>query len=72
MEWDLVESSKPNELAFRMNSSELTREKYPWDFTLVIRYIIEATTLRVEYFVTNPGTEVFPFSMGAHPAFHIE
>jgi galactose mutarotase-like enzyme len=72
MEWEPVETWSQNELAFRINSTEQTREKYPWDFALEIRYIIEQTTLRVEYSVTNIGKESLPFSLGGHPAFHIE
>ncbi len=72
MEWELLDTWNAHELAFRVNSDDQTREKYPWDFALEIRYIIEQTTLRVEYSVTNTGVEVLPFSLGGHPAFYID
>lgn len=72
MEWELLDTWNAHELAFRVNSDDQTREKYPWDFALEIRYIIEQTTLRVEYSVTNTGKELLPFSLGGHPAFHID
>jgi galactose mutarotase-like enzyme len=72
MTWESVDAWEPNTLAFKNASNEQTREKYPWDFELGIRYVIEATALRVEYSVTNTGNKLLPFSLGGHPAFHID
>ena len=42
---------------------------YPFPFRLVLTYRIEAGALHVDYALTNPGSEILPASLGAHPAF---
>ena len=46
-----------------------TRASYPFPFRLALTYRIHGDALRVEYGLTNPGTETLPASLGAHPAF---
>lgn len=46
-----------------------TRAVFPFAFRLEIAYRIEAGSLHVDYAVSNPGPEVLPASLGAHPAF---
>lgn len=72
MDWEMAPDSDENSKAFRVQGTEETREKYPWDFEVRIRYVIESTTLRVEYMVTNHSDTPMPFSIGWHPAFHID
>lgn len=43
---------------------------YPFPFRLVLTYRIHAGALRVEYALTNSGTQTLPASLGAHPAFN--
>ena len=42
---------------------------YPFPFCLALTYRIDAGALRLEYALTNPGTQTLPASLGAHPAF---
>ena len=47
-----------------------TRAIYPFAFSLVLEYRIEAGMLSVRYCVTNPDEmRILPASLGAHPAF---
>lgn len=45
-----------------------TRARFPYAFRLALRYEV-TDALRVTYVVGNPGPEVLPCSVGAHPAF---
>ncbi len=60
---------KENSATFAIESSEETREKYPFDFELHITYTLEANCLFISYNVINKSKSEMPFSLGAHPAF---
>ena len=55
--------------SLELRDDEETRAVYPFGFRLVLSYAIADAALRVEYALTNPGTDVLPASLGAHPAF---
>lgn len=57
-------------ITFVLKSSEKTKEKYPFDFTLKLTYTLANDTVRISYEVINEGQEVMPFAIGAHPAFN--
>jgi galactose mutarotase-like enzyme len=42
---------------------------YPFPFRLSVSYELEATGLRMEILLQNPGKEPLPASLGLHPAF---
>jgi galactose mutarotase-like enzyme len=46
-----------------------TRTLYPFAFRLELTYAVADDTLTVTYVITNPGQDVLPVSIGAHPAF---
>jgi galactose mutarotase-like enzyme len=46
-----------------------TRAIFPFAFRLEIAFALDDDALDVGYTVTNPGREVLPASLGAHPAF---
>ncbi|MEJ0019874.1 MAG: aldose 1-epimerase family protein [Acetobacteraceae bacterium] len=46
-----------------------TRAMYPFAFRLEIAFSLDDDTLEQSFTVTNPGREVLPASLGAHPAF---
>nr|WP_321985839.1 aldose 1-epimerase family protein [uncultured Lichenicoccus sp.] len=46
-----------------------SRAVYPFAFRLEIAYGISGSTLTVSYTLSNPGLDVLPASLGAHPAF---
>ena len=53
---------------FRLEASEATRARYPFDFRLDITHEIRGTALRTEAVLTNPGATMLPASFGFHPA----
>ena len=54
-----------------LNSSEQTKEYYPFDFTLVVSYELIENTLRITHKITNNDNEDMYFSFGAHPGFNL-
>jgi galactose mutarotase-like enzyme len=46
-----------------------TRAIYPFAFRLEIAFALDDDALEQRFTVTNPGREVLPASLGAHPAF---
>ena len=52
-----------------LEDDEQSRAIYPFGFRLEIAYGIDGATLTVSYRLANPGREVLPASLGAHPAF---
>ena len=67
--FELVEN-RANLLDFRLSADEETRQRYPFDFVLHIRYTLAGRELTVSYQVANRGQVPMPFSIGAHPAFN--
>ncbi len=51
------------------NSSYAEFEKYPFEFTLTIRIIIQHDVLTYEYDVQNIGETTLPYGFGIHPFF---
>lgn len=60
---------KENSATFSIQSSDNTRNRYPFDFELQIKYTLENSSLFIRYKVVNKSTSQMPFSIGAHPAF---
>lgn len=46
-----------------------TRAVFPFAFRLELSYRVAEGVLHVEYELTNPGPDMLPASLGAHPAF---
>ncbi len=69
MEFDLVNQTE-NEIWFKLESSDETLAKFPYEFILQIGYVLIENTLQVKWIVKNPSTEELLFSIGAHPAFN--
>jgi galactose mutarotase-like enzyme len=57
--------------SFLLTDDASTKEVFPFDFQLVIRYTLLNNLLSCAYMVTNPGKEDLYFSIGAHPAFAV-
>ncbi len=69
MEFRLV-NREADSIIFSVCSNEWTRNQYPYDFELQIRYALKKTSIVTEYTVKNPNQEVLPFQIGGHPAFN--
>ena len=54
---------------FLLNSNEQSKQSYPFDFELLIGYLLQDNTLTVTWQVNNVNSVMMPFSIGAHPAF---
>lgn len=68
MVFELIDK-KENSATFSIQSSDNTRNRYPFDFELQIKYTLENSSLFIRYKVVNKSTSQMPFSIGAHPAF---
>ncbi len=56
-------------ISFSLSSSPASKEKFPFDFELIISYQLNKDSLQTSYEVKNKGKEEMYFSLGAHPAF---
>ncbi len=54
-----------------LTANEITKEMYPYDFSLVIKYRLKNDDLTVEYIVKNPSNQTIYYSIGAHPGFNL-
>ncbi len=68
-DFDLVEKTETS-LVFAFESNETTRNYFPFDFSLRVRYELKENRLEVGYTVFNPSSDELHFSLGAHPAFN--
>ncbi|MDB4947195.1 MAG: Aldose 1-epimerase [Labilithrix sp.] len=67
-----VVSTESNTATLELASNARTREAYPYDFLLRIRYSLYGASLTVETTVKNTGTDgLLPFSLGFHPYFQV-
>ena len=55
----------------RLDSSEGTKEKYPFDFTYRMIYSLNNNVLEMETIVENRGNERMYFAVGGHPGFNV-
>ncbi len=65
-----LEAQCKNSVTFLQKSSDATREQFPFDYELRIKYTINGDTVTNEYTVKNTGEEKLPFVIGGHPAFN--
>ncbi len=66
-----VDSRAGSEATLSLVSTAATRERYPWDFRVALRYAARPRTLRLEQTVTNTGDAPMPFGFGFHPYFAV-
>ncbi len=66
-----VVAQSDNEITFSLQSNELTKANYPFEFELKIIYTLIGNDLKVKYEVINKNNFQMPFSIGAHPAFSL-
>jgi galactose mutarotase-like enzyme len=56
---------------FSLQESVSTLEKYPFQFELLIEYVLLENQLVINYTVINNSVNNMPFNIGTHPAFAI-
>lgn len=71
MDFTLLKEAS-DELVFVLKDTEETLQKYPFHFELQIRYVLQDTTVQVQWTVKNTNEETMYFSIGAHPAFNCD
>lgn len=69
-EFEVAEQT-PHSVTFILTDDAETLQRYPFPFTLGIRYEVHDATLSVKYTVQNTGERAMYFSVGAHPAFRV-
>jgi galactose mutarotase-like enzyme len=69
--WEVGEQVTEDKAAITLtlNSNELTRDVYPFDFKLAFTYQIKGNALQIFQRYTNLSDEIMPFSSGFHPYF---
>jgi len=66
-----VAEQKADEVIFLLTGTEASREKFPFDFRLTLKYKLVKDFLEVTYDVKNIGSDIMYFSIGGHPAFNV-
>ncbi|MDO5125532.1 MAG: aldose 1-epimerase family protein [Ruminococcus sp.] len=59
-----------NSVSFILKSSDKTLEVYPYDFELIVSYILENNKIIVSNLVKNTADDEMYFYVGGHPAFN--
>lgn len=68
MEFD-INFKEDTEIWFQVTETEETKKIYPFEFVLMLGYVLEGDSLHVKWKVVNEGSKTMYFSIGAHPAF---
>lgn len=58
-------------IAFSLKSNEKTKEIYPFDFEVMIKYVLINNFLESSIIVKNNSNCTMPFNLGLHPAFKV-
>ena len=67
-QFELVEQDD-GRVRLQLTDSRETRRHFPFAFRLEVAATLEATTLRLDFEVANPGDVPLPYALGFHPAF---
>lgn len=57
------------EIIWQLESYAATKQLYPFDFVLQVKYFLEGNKIKVSYNVSNTGNQEMPFCVGGHPTF---
>lgn len=68
MPFKVVDASKST-CTLSLDSNEMTRRLFPFDFSLVLIYEVSASCLKTTLRIENRGEEDMPFVAGYHPYF---
>lgn len=67
-----LEEANANAAVFSLTYDEETLKVYPFEFKLLIKYLLHGSNLTVTYEVINLSTsEVMYYNVGGHPAFNV-
>lgn len=65
------EHIKVSEGEFRLASNFETKSKFPFDFILTTKYLLDKNKIHISYTIENKSDKNMPFSLGAHPGFNV-
>jgi len=71
LNFELVAKSN-TEVSFSLKNSESSLLMYPFEFELIVTYILDNKKLKIQYHVRNFSDKTMPFSIGVHPAFSLK
>lgn len=63
-----VVSQQKDAVTFSLASNQETKQSYPFDFLLLVKFTLDKTGLSVSYTVQNTGADMMYFTLGSHPA----
>lgn len=66
-----VAEASDTALTLTLAASAQTKENYPFDFSFSVTYRLDGAKLSLDVTVKNNGSDVMPFSFGAHPGFNV-
>lgn len=69
-EFEVTERSD-DKVVFTLRSDAASLKRYPFNFQLHVRYVLNQSAVSVTYTVVNAGKDEMLFSLGAHPAFSV-
>lgn len=58
-------------VAFVLTANSITKEQYPFDFELVLRYTLRSRSVTTTFEVTNQSRGELIFAVGGHPGFNL-
>lgn len=69
--FDLVEK-RENFLSYGYTANAETKEMFPFDFELMINYLLVENTLTLEYVLKNKSDEKMYYNLGGHTAYNFD
>lgn len=66
-----VDSNTGTCLELTISATEATKDVYPYDFTLTIRYTLDGCSLKKEHIVTNNSDRCMYYEIGGHDAYRL-
>lgn len=65
-----VQQESGEKITFELTSNDFSLQYYPYQFKLIVRYILQDNKIVVGYNVKNMNESEMYFSIGAHPGFN--
>lgn len=66
-----IHIQKEDFVSFKLSSSKMTKEIFPFEFNFFINYSLKKNILTIEYIIENLDKNKLYFSLGNHPAFRL-
>jgi galactose mutarotase-like enzyme len=67
-----VATQTESEVRLRLVSTRKSMDIYPFSFVFEVVYALSASGISISYETQNTGTETMYYSVGGHPAFHLD